>query len=457
MTNRLETNIMPESTYGPSSPPTLSAPSSPDLEAAAGQGLHSLTGRRALIFTVLAGAYLLVFFHRLSPAVIALDLMRDLSVGGAAIGLLSSAYFYPYAVMQLPAGLLSDSWGSRRTVTVFFLIAGVGSLLFGLAGGWGWALTARVLVGVGVAMVFVPTLKILTHWYAPAQFQGMTGILLAVGGSGMYAAAAPLAWLSDLWGWRISMIVIGAATLVWSGLIWLLVRDRPSQLGFADPEGLTAPAGEEIGIWEGTKLVLGTFAFWPLALWFTASAGIFFSFGGLWGGPFLMQVHGLSKAAAGGVLSMLAVGMIAGSLAISALDRRLLGRRRRVLRASSLIMLALCLWLAFWPRSLNLPLLYLWFLVFSMVGNAVGVLAFAAAKELFPVHLSGTSVGLINMFPFVGAMIMQPLVGWLLQTQGGGDGAYSEQAYSHAFLAYLGAALAAFIGASLIREERPRA
>lgn len=447
---------MEDPAYGPSGPSTLTAPSS--LAATASQGLkNSLVARRALVFTVLAGAYLLVFFHRLSPAVIALDLMRDLSVGGAAIGLLSSAYFYPYAAMQLPAGLLADSWGSRRTVTVFFLIAGAGSLLFGLAGGWGWALTARVLVGVGVAMVFVPTLKILTHWYAPAQFQGRTGILLAVGGSGMYAAAAPLAWLSDLWGWRVSMAVIGAATLIWSGLIWLLVRNRPSELGFADPEGLTAPAGEEVGMWEGTKLVLGTAAFWPLALWFTASAGIFFSFGGLWGGPFLMQVHGLSKTQAGGVLSMLAVGMIAGSLAISALDRRLLGRRRLVLQASSLIILGLCLWLALWPRTMNLPLLHVWCLLFSAFGNAVGVLAFAAAKELFPVHLSGTSVGLINMFPFVGAMIMQSLVGWLLQSQGGAQGVYSVQAYSHAFLAYVGAAAAAFIGASLIRENRPRA
>lgn len=451
---------MADSTYGPSAPQTLNPTTSPDPDAAASQGLNSLAWRRALVFTVLAGAYLLVFFHRLSPAVIALDLMRDLSVGGAAIGLLSSAYFYPYAVMQLPAGLLSDSWGSRRTVTVFFLIAGVGSLLFGLAGGWGLALTARVLVGVGVAMVFVPTLKILTQWYAPAQFQGMTGILLAVGGSGMYAAAGPLAWLSDIWGWRVSMELIGAATLLWSGLIWLLVRNRPSDLGFRDPEGLSAPAGEEVGIWEGTKLVLGTFAFWPLALWFTASAGTFFSFGGLWGGPFLMQVHGLSKAQAGGVLSMLAVGMIAGCLAISALDRHLLGRRRLVLQVSSLILLALCLWLALWPLSMNLPLLYIWCLLFSTVGNAVGVLGFAAAKELFPVHLSGTSVGLINMFPFVGAMIMQPLVGWLLQVakaaEGGAEGVYSVNAYSFAFMAYVGASLAALVGASLIREKRVR-
>ncbi|HOP41567.1 MAG TPA: MFS transporter, partial [Geobacteraceae bacterium] len=102
---------------------------------------------RRSIFWVLAFGYVLVFFHRLCPAVVATDMMTDLHAGGALIGFLSSAYFYPYALMQLPTGLLSDSWGPRRTITLFLAAACIGSILLGLAPSPTWAIVGRVLAG----------------------------------------------------------------------------------------------------------------------------------------------------------------------------------------------------------------------------------------------------------------------------------------------------------------------
>jgi MFS family permease len=100
---------------------------------------------------------MLVNFHRLCPAILAVDLIRDLSASGSLTGVLAAAYFYPYAAMQLPAGLLADSWGPRRTVTVFFLIAAIGSVVLGLATTVQMAVVGRLLVGLGVATVYVPT------------------------------------------------------------------------------------------------------------------------------------------------------------------------------------------------------------------------------------------------------------------------------------------------------------
>ena len=117
---------------------------------------------RWLIFWILAFSYILVYFHRLCPAVVAVDMMADLKTSGALLGLLSSAYFYPYALMQVPAGLLSDSWGPRRSISLFFLLAFIGSIVLGSAGSVLWALVGRTLVGLGVAMLFVPTMKVLS-------------------------------------------------------------------------------------------------------------------------------------------------------------------------------------------------------------------------------------------------------------------------------------------------------
>jgi len=179
---------------------------------------------RWVIFWILASGYVLVYFHRLCPAVVAVDMMRDLKSGGALTGFLSAAYFYPYAVMQLPAGLLSDSWGPRNTITLFFSVAFAGSLLLSLAPSPFWAIAGRGLVGLGVAMLFVPTMKVLAEWFRVGEFAMMTGILMAMGGIGSLTAATPLALLSAWIGWRYSFMVVALCTFLLVILVWFFVR-----------------------------------------------------------------------------------------------------------------------------------------------------------------------------------------------------------------------------------------
>ena len=117
---------------------------------------------RWLIFIVLALAYLFVYFHRLSLSVVANDLIKDFKTTASVMGLLGSTYFYCYAFMQFPAGLLSDSLGPRKSVTFFLIIASAGSIIFGFAPTIKIAFLGRVMVGLGVSMVFIPTMKILS-------------------------------------------------------------------------------------------------------------------------------------------------------------------------------------------------------------------------------------------------------------------------------------------------------
>lgn len=182
---------------------------------------------RYLIFSLLALAYLLVYFHRTSPAVVSVELQNDLGTDATLLGLLGGAYFWPYALMQLPSGLLTDSWGPRRTITAAFLMAGVAAVFFGLAQSVTGAIVARVFVGMGVALLFVPTLKILTNWFTVAEFSRMTGVLMAVGGAGVLSAAGPLAYLSAAMGWRGSFMIMGGLTGVVAVAIWFLVRNTP--------------------------------------------------------------------------------------------------------------------------------------------------------------------------------------------------------------------------------------
>ncbi|MBU0515150.1 MAG: MFS transporter [Proteobacteria bacterium] len=413
---------------------------------------------RYIVFGILGTAYILVNFHRLCPAVVAVDMMRDLKAGGALMGLLASAYFYPYALMQIPAGLLSDSWGPRRSVTIFFIMAAIGSVGLGLAGSAGMAIFARVVVGLGVAMVFVPTMKILTNWFEPDKFSRMTGVFISLGGLGGYMAATPLAWLSEGVGWRGSMMVIGGVTMLIALAVWIWVRDTPRDKGYrplpaaSNPE----PVVEAIGLLRGMGLVLKTARFWPMAICFFLGSVASLTFVGLWGGPFLMHVYGMTKPQAGAVLSMMSVGMIFGAPVMSWLSDKVFRSRKRLLIFNLIGSIVLFVFLAFFTADFPLALLYAWCFIYSFLVSGIIVVGYTTIKELFPVEISGTATGLVNVFPFAGGAVGQPLMGWYLDTFGLTGGVYGVEAYSAAFKFGLVFVVGALVAGMMVKETMPR-
>ncbi len=407
---------------------------------------------RWLIFTLLAASYVLVYFHRTCPAVLAVDIMRDLQTGGALTGLLSAAYFYPYALMQLPAGLLADSWGPRKTITLFFTVAFLGCMILGFAPTVFWAIVGRTLVGIGAAMLFVAAMKILAEWFRISEFAYMTGILMAMGGVGSLSAAVPLVWLSSSIGWRHSFVVVGIFTLLLALLVWIFVRNRPADLGWPAPADTPRKNQPGIGLAQGVKQVLAHGPFWTLALWFFCNCGIFFALAGLWGGPYLQHVYGLSKVASGKILSMPALGMVVGSPFLSYLSDRVFRGRKVVLVLCTCAVVGVVGLLAFQTESLSIPALYAVFFMLGCFSSAVVVIGFTMNKELFPISIAGTATGLINLFPFIGGALFQPLLGHILEKYEKTSDAFSLAGYRAAFLILFISAVIAACAAAMTKE-----
>ncbi|MDY6952703.1 MAG: MFS transporter, partial [Thermodesulfobacteriota bacterium] len=202
--------------------------------------------------------------------------------------------------------------------------------------------------------------------------------------------------------------------------------------------------------------VLTYWRFWPIALWFFFDCAVFFSFGGLWGGPYLMQVYGLTKAEAGHILSMLAIGMIVGSPLLSVLSNRIFRGRKPVLVLSSAILLCLTALMAFYTEEIPLAGLYLVCLGLGIFSSAVVVIGFTTTKELFPVQIAGTSTGLVNLFPFAGGAVFQPVLGYVLERQGRVDGAFTLAGYRQAFLVLFICGLIAFAATLCVKETLPK-
>ncbi|MFZ2909366.1 MAG: MFS transporter, partial [Candidatus Desulfobacillus denitrificans] len=130
---------------------------------------------RNLAMLLALGSYLMSMFHRVAPAAISRDLAAAFEASAASLGALAATYFYVYTVMQVPVGVLADTLGPRKILALGGLVAGAGSLLFGLAPTFDVAVVGRTLVGLGVSVAFIAMLKLIAVWYEERRFATLTG------------------------------------------------------------------------------------------------------------------------------------------------------------------------------------------------------------------------------------------------------------------------------------------
>ena len=382
--------------------------------------VYRTSAYRWVILGLLSFSYLLVYVHRMCPAVLAEDIMHSFGASGAMVGLLASAYFYPYALMQAPGGVISDKLGPRRLVTIAMLVATVGSVLFAISGGVTSAFFSRILVGLGVSVVLVPTYKALTTWFPAKDYVLGTSLVISIAGLGGFLAGSPLAWLSEIIGWRGSFWVIAGLTMANAVLVWFLVRDKPQDFGLPQVEPTPQEQGdseEAIPLRRAFSIILGSRDFWMLAGWFFLNGGILFSFAGLWAGPYYMQAYNMSKTEAGEVINLFAFGWVFGPLIFTWVASKV-PSRRAVLGGSMVVWAALTLWMLVRNGSMTWVEMCAWNLIFGVVGAGPAGVCFAAAKERFPLKLAGTVTGLLYLFPMAGSAIFQPLAGAVLDRSG---------------------------------------
>jgi MFS family permease len=412
-------------------------------------------GYRWKIFWAVAVAYIFVYFHRMCPAVLAVDMMKDLRTGAGMVGLLSAAYFYSYAIMQLPAGLLSDTWGPRKTITAFFLLAFAGCIILAVSNSVGIAIVGRTLVGIGVAMLFVPALKLFSEWFEADRFATMTGYLLAVGGVGSIAATFPLAMMTSLIGWRWSFVLIGAITLGISLLIWHIVRDHPTDLTLTMPPRENVDETPSQELFEGIGMILANRHFWYVGICIFSAAGTFFAFAGLWGGPYMIQVHTMTTEEAGWILSTGSVGAIIGAPLFSFLSNRVFQSRKIPILIAMIGLIVITSGLGFFTTTLTEGWLYLLCLGLGIVCSGIAPVAYATIKELFPLNISGRAIGLINLFPFAGGAVLQPLIGYILEGHRITGGEIPLSGFSAGFRTLLICGLVGLIAGTRVRETFP--
>ncbi len=369
--------------------------------------LNTSPNYRWYIFAMCGSTYVISGFWRVSNAVIAGDLTRDLGLSAEVLGLVGGAFFYAFGLAQLPMGPLLDRFGPRIVISLLACVGAASAVAFALADSGSVAVVTRAGIGLGMAAVLMGSFKILTTWFSPQEFATLSGILIAIGNLGGIFATTPLAWLSEMLGWRGACGGMAVVTLLLAVGVYLVARDHPpEQDGAPRPSTVSSTA-----MWAGLRTVFGSRSFWCLAPLGFASYGALITAQGLWGGPFLVHTYGMSKTAAGGILLAIPVGVVCGAPLWGRWSDAV-GRRKPLVLTGIGFML-----LVFSSLALHLPLsrwgllAQCWLLGFS---SAALYILYTQVKETFSLSIAGTALTALNFFVILGAAVFQQMTGLIM-------------------------------------------
>lgn len=364
---------------------------------------QALRGQAYVIVGTLATAYVASHFFRASNVTIGLDLMRDLSIGPEALGALTGAFFFGFSAMQIPCGFFFDRYGPRLTVFGMLLLATVGGAVFTLAPDWPVLLAGRVLMGAGFGVMLIGSMVVISRWFPPDKFSTLSGLVLSIGLIGNLLATTPLAWAAELCGWRPVFGGVVAFTFLGAIAVYLIVRDAPPGHPFLDRETET-PREMLNGLME---VLTNRRLHFILVLNFCNYACTF-TVQGLWGGPFLREVHGLTKIESGNVLLGAVAAYQLGMLVFAPLDR-VLDTRKWIAFGGTVAVGGIMATIALWAHP---PA---WVPVVGILGigflSACSTMVMTHGRGVLPDRLIGRGMATINTAVMMGVACMQSLSG----------------------------------------------
>jgi predicted MFS family arabinose efflux permease len=354
------------------------------------------------IFLPFALGYFLSYLYRTVNAVIAPDLVRDVGVDPASLGLLTSSYFLAFAAAQLPLGILLDRYGPRRVEAALLLFAASGALVFARAESLAGLMVGRALIGLGVSACLMAAFKAFTEWFPAERLPLANGVQMLSGGVGALAATTPVELALRLTDWRGVFLAVAGLTVAAAICVYLVV---PEKEGSRSVETLV----EQV---SGIRTIFTSPVFWRIAPWACAAQAAYLAIVSLWSGPWLRDVAGYQRMAVANTLMGIALAMIVGYFAFGALAEWLARRGIRPMTVAAWGMAAFMVVQLLLTLQLTSLTALLW-LLFGFCGTA-SILPYAVLSQSFPQQLAGRANTGLNVLVFVAAFAAQWAIGALI-------------------------------------------
>ncbi len=358
-------------------------------------------GRSGVIFGTAA---LFVFFQlvlQTFPSVMREGLVVDLSLNGAGFGGLSSSFYYPYILLQVPAGILVARFGARAVLTVGAALCTVASLLFALSETAHSAQLTRILMGLGAGPTVVCAMTLAAQWFPPRVFPLMVALTEMSGMTGAAVGQEALGFIVEKAGWRSGMMACAAFSGFLLLLIVCFVKNRNTT---RDGDRERWPHFGEIFRLLTSLPILSRAAAGGLV----SSAGV--AFGMLWGVSYFQTFHQMSLPMASLCASFYFWGCLPGMLGFAWLCAHF-PMPARLLSAGALgtaVTMGLILFVLEGHAALSAAMFVLG------ICDSSYAMSFTMVQDKAPRELSGVAMGLTNMMIMgIGGLIFQPLIGVL--------------------------------------------
>ncbi|TXK17478.1 nitrate/nitrite transporter [Homoserinibacter sp. GY 40078] len=359
-----------------------------------------------IVFAGASLAYLVAVVQRTSFGVASVEATDRFAVNAAAISMVAVVQIVVYAALQIPVGVLADRVGPSLLILVGAIVIAGGQVMLAFAGGVGWAIVARILVGAGDAATFVSVIRLLPGWFRGpivpqlSQWVGMTGQL------GQVVSTVPFALLLHSVGWTPAFLVAAIGSGVAALVAAVAIRNgarltTTAELIVIDPAemGLRASLGR-----AGTRL-----GFWAHLLGGTTPAML----GILWGYPFLTAGLGYEPALASVIFSLMVVGTLVSGPIVGLVVSRVPTRRSDLVLGITWTMVAIWTAVLLWPSAPPVPLVMLLFVAVGVCSPA-SLIGLDVARTLNPHHAHGSATGVANSGGFVGGFLGMLIVGVVL-------------------------------------------
>ena len=382
--------------------------------------------RLVAMVSVLCIAFLISQFYRASIGVLSPTFTTEMGLSAASLGLLGGTYFIVFALAQIPCGVLLDHYGPRLVNTILLTVAAAGAVVFATSDGPTMLIVGRGIIGLGCATCFMGALVIFSRWFPPRHFPIMAAVAGGIGGGGALLATTPLAIVVTWVGWRSTFLIVSVLTVFTATIVWLLVRDAPEERQIhttsANSFSSTVRGVRTVALNRQLQLLL------PLN---TVAYGSIMVVLGLWGTPYLRDVHGMDTVAAANLLMAMALSSMAGGLAYAWLAPRL-GSIKYLVLCGSVGTASIFIVLAVLPPTSQHILLVL-FALHGFIG-AYPVLIVSHVRMIVPKDLMGRGLTLSNLFSFGGVGLLQLTSGWIIGFFSVIEGARVSIAYTTLFL-----------------------
>ncbi|KWR89524.1 MFS transporter [Cupriavidus sp. IDO] len=343
-------------------------------------------------------------------------LTRELGLSASDLGLLTSFYFLGFACAQLPAGILLDRYGPRRTEAVMLLAAVAGALVFAWAPGMVGLATGRLLIGVGVSVCLGAAIQALSMWFPLSRMPLLNGVVMAIGGLGAVVVGSPLAWMLSWTDWRTLSAGMAGVSLAMAVLLWFGVPDKAR----AGKESLA----EQL---RGTRQILGSERFWRVVPLTLLNQGIFLAVQTLWVGAFMRDVSGFAPDQAARLVSVIGFAMMAGCVGSGWAARHLERMGVSLYAFAGAGMTGFIVIQGLIMAQVPLPPALLW-AAYGMFGSS-GILTYAVLARSFPDALIGRATTALTLTVFLATFACQVGVGLVLDLWPATAGHYPKAAH----------------------------